>query len=73
MFLFDSRTKRVKSESYQKSNKIAEETFSGIRTISSFGKEKVQVQKFVDSLKISRKVGIRSGPMKGNFVIKNFK
>jgi ABC-type multidrug transport system fused ATPase/permease subunit len=68
MFLFDARARRIKTQSYQKSNQIAEETFSGIRTISSFGKETVQINKFTESLAISKKIGIKAGPIKGDFI-----
>ena len=65
MFQIDTKMRRLRSESYQESNAVAEETFSGIRTVSSFGRERFQIRAYLQSLLTSKKVGIRFGPLKG--------
>ena len=65
MFLFDTKSKREKNESYKAANSVAEETFAGIRTVSSFGNEKRQIEVFREKLKKSLRVGIKFAPVKG--------
>jgi len=64
MFWFDTKLRRQKNKSYAEANSIAEETFSGIRTVSSFGKERYQIGRYFDSLWSSKRVGIKFAPIK---------
>lgn len=65
MFLFDSKSRRQKTTSYQEANAVAEETFSGIRTVSSFGQERHQISRYFSSLILSKRIGIKFAPLKG--------
>lgn len=65
MFMVDKKMRRVRDSSYAKSNTVAEEVFSGIRTVAAFGKEIYELDRFNSSLELSKKNGIKFAPLKG--------
>ena len=65
LFTIETRVERMKKKSYASANTIAEEVFAGIRTVTSFNKQKYEADRYLTHLAVSKETGIKYAPIRG--------
>ena len=65
LFSTETKTDAVKKKSYSFAHGIAEEVFTGIRTVTAFNKQEESCERYYQKLIHSKRIGIKYAPLKG--------